>query len=148
MHNSTMCFIRYPLTRWGHATCICVSKLSIIASAWAAPNHYMYMRQYGIIVKWIPGSTLQWNLNRNWDIFVPDSEFENVVWKIAAILSRPQCVELAFSKESKTPLPPLNISLINRSIYLHRETGDLCYNMKSTIKFRPVCNKVSVSRVL
>ena len=34
------------------------------------------------------GNKLQWNHNRNWYIFIQ----ENVVWKMVAILSRPQCV--------------------------------------------------------
>ena len=36
---------------------------------------------------------LQWNVNRNSCIFIQENAFENVVWKMAAILSRPQCVK-------------------------------------------------------
>ena len=36
---------------------------------------------------------LQWDFNRNLYIFVQENAFENVVWKMAAILSRPQCVK-------------------------------------------------------
>ena len=35
---------------------------------------------------------LQWNFNRNSFIFIQENRFENVIWKMAAILSRPQCV--------------------------------------------------------
>ena len=35
---------------------------------------------------------LQWNLNRNLYIFIRENTFEDVVWQMAAILSRPQCV--------------------------------------------------------
>ena len=35
---------------------------------------------------------LQWNVNQNSYSFIQESPFENVVWKIAAILSRPPCV--------------------------------------------------------
>ena len=45
------------------------------------------------ITNWTPGSKLQWNLNRNSYIFIQESAFENVVWKMAAMLSRPQCVK-------------------------------------------------------
>ena len=38
------------------------------------------------------GNKLQWNLNRNSFIFIQENAFENVVWKMTAILSRPQCV--------------------------------------------------------
>ena len=36
---------------------------------------------------------LQWNLNRNSYIFIKENGFENVVWKMVAILSGPQCVK-------------------------------------------------------
>ena len=32
--------------------------------------------------------------DRNWYIFLQENVFENVVWKMASILSRPQCVNL------------------------------------------------------
>ena len=37
---------------------------------------------------------LQWNFNRMSFIFIQENAYENVVWKMAAILSRPQCVKL------------------------------------------------------
>ena len=39
-----------------------------------------------------PRNKLQWHLNRNSYIFIQENAFENVVWEMAAILSRPQCV--------------------------------------------------------
>ena len=39
-----------------------------------------------------PGNKLQWNFNRNSNIFVQENSFENVVCKMAPILSLPQCV--------------------------------------------------------
>ena len=38
------------------------------------------------------GKKLQWNLNRNSYIFIQENALENVVRKMSAILSRPQCV--------------------------------------------------------
>ena len=40
---------------------------------------------------------LQWNFNRNSYKFIQDSPFENVVWEMATILSRPQCVKSSHS---------------------------------------------------
>ena len=37
------------------------------------------------------GNKLQWNLNK--EFFIQENAFENVVWNMAAILSRPQCVK-------------------------------------------------------
>ena len=43
------------------------------------------------IVNWTHGNKLQRNFNRNSNIFFQENAFENVVWKITAILSRSQC---------------------------------------------------------
>ena len=51
-----------------------------------------YRKQCWNIVNWTLRNKLQWNLNRNSYIFIHENAFENVVWKMAAILSRPQCV--------------------------------------------------------
>ena len=40
------------------------------------------------------GKKLQWNFNRNWIIFIQENAFENVVWYMTVILSRPQCQDL------------------------------------------------------
>ena len=59
---------------------------------WLAPSHYL--NPCWNIVIWTLRNKLQWNLNRNSNIFMQENIFENVVWKMAAILSRPQCVIL------------------------------------------------------
>ena len=46
------------------------------------------------IVDWALGNKFQWNLTRNSYIFIHENAFENVVWKMAAILCRSQCVNL------------------------------------------------------
>ena len=60
--------------------------------AWTAPSHYL--NQCWNIVNWTLRNKLQWNLNRNKYIFIQQNAFENVVWKLLAILSRPQCVHV------------------------------------------------------
>ena len=55
-----------------------------------ATSHYL--NQCWNIVNWTIGNKVQWNLNRTLCIFVLENAFEIVVWKLAAILSRPQCV--------------------------------------------------------
>ena len=59
--------------------------------AWSAPSHYL--NQCWNIVHWTLRNKLQWNVNRNSYIFIKKNPFENVDWKTAAILSRPQCVK-------------------------------------------------------
>ena len=58
--------------------------------AWSAPSHYLN-RCWNIVNRTL-GNKLQWNLNRNLSIFIQENLFEIVVWKMAAILSRPQWV--------------------------------------------------------
>ena len=41
--------------------------------------------------RWTIGIKPQWNLNRNSCIFIHENVFENVIWKMVAILSRPRC---------------------------------------------------------
>ena len=36
---------------------------------------------------------MAWNLNQNLNIFIQENTFENVVWKLPAIFSQPQCVK-------------------------------------------------------
>ena len=73
-------------------THICVSKFTIIGSdnGWLAPSHYL--SQCWNIINWTLRNKRQWNPNQNLYIFIQENGFENVVWKMAAILSRPQCV--------------------------------------------------------
>ena len=47
------------------------------------------------IVNWTLRNKLQWNFNRNSDIFFEENALESVVCEMAAILSRPQCVNHA-----------------------------------------------------
>ena len=59
---------------------------------WSAPNHYQ--NQCWNIVNWTPRNKLQWKFNRNSYIFNQENALENVVCKMAAILSGPQCVKM------------------------------------------------------
>ena len=56
-----------------------------------ATSHYL--NQCSNIVNWTLGKKLQWDLNQNLNILIQENGLENVVWKMAAILSWPQCVK-------------------------------------------------------
>ena len=58
--------------------------------AYSAPSHYL--NQCWVIVNWVFRIYLQWSFNKNSYIFIQENAFENLVWKMAAILSRPQRV--------------------------------------------------------
>ena len=81
---------------WGRMAHICVGKLDhhwfrYLLVVCRAPSHYL--NQCWNIVYWAIGNKLQWNFDRNLYIVVQESAFENVVWNISAILSRPQCIK-------------------------------------------------------
>ena len=84
------------LTHWGRVTHICVSKLTIIGSdnglsPGRRPSHYL--NQCWDIVNQTLRNKLQWNVDRNSNIFIHENAFENVVCQMASILSRPQGVK-------------------------------------------------------
>ena len=100
--NSTHCSTACPglienilsfVTHWGRVTHICVGKLTIIGS----DNSFSPGRRQAII--WTnagilliePLGTNLRNFNRNWNIFIQENAFENIVCEMASILSRPQC---------------------------------------------------------
>ena len=82
------------LIHWGRVTHICVSELTIIVQIMACRLHgaKTLSEQRWNIVNWTLGNKLQWNLNRNSNIFIHDNALEHVVCEMAAILSRRQCV--------------------------------------------------------
>ena len=88
----------YSLTHWGRVTHICISKPTTIGldngllPGWR--QAIIYLIQCWNIVYWTLGNKLEWNLKRNSYIFIQEKAFENVTWKIPAILSRPQCVNV------------------------------------------------------
>ena len=82
LRPSEACMRRYINDHWFRqwlATC-------------TAPSHYL--NQCWNIVNWTLGNKLKWSLNQNLYIFLQENAFENAVRKTAAILSRPQCVNV------------------------------------------------------
>ena len=75
------------LTHWGRVTHIFVGNLTIIGS-----DNGLALNQCWNIVNWTLRNKLQWNSNWNCIIFIQENALENVVWEMASILSRPQCV--------------------------------------------------------
>ena len=65
--------------------------VQITACRCPAPSHDL--GQSWNIVNWTIGNKSLWNRKRNSYIFTDENAFENVVWKMPAISSRPQCVK-------------------------------------------------------
>ena len=88
--HDNVSMLGFKLTHWGRVRHICVGNPTIIGS----DNGLSPGRRQAII--WTnagtPGNNLQWNLNLNSYIFIRENAFQIVVWKMAAILSLPQCV--------------------------------------------------------
>ena len=99
LHHSVIGWVRliiHALTHWGRVTYICVSKLTIIGSE----NGFSPGRRQAII--WTNDGILLIGPLETYfskilieiqSFFIQENAFENVVWKMAAILSWPQCVE-------------------------------------------------------
>ena len=99
--------VKFPslLTHWGRVTHIRVGNLTTIGSdngLLPGRRRGHYLNQCWIIVNWTFRNKLQWNLNRNSNIFIQENAFKSVVCETAAILSRPQCVNRnkTYSKSS------------------------------------------------
>ena len=52
-----------------------------------------YLNQCWNITNWTLRNKLQWNFNRNSNIFIQENAFESIVCEMTAILPRPQCVK-------------------------------------------------------
>ena len=84
------------LTHWCRVTHICVGNLVIIGSdngLSPGRRQAIIRTNAGILLIEPLGKKLQWNFNRNSNIFIQENAFESVVCEMAAILSRPQCVK-------------------------------------------------------
>ena len=85
------------LTHWGRVAHICVSKLIIIGSdnGWAPGRSQAIIWTSAVILS-IQNSeiNLQRNLRGNWNIFIQENIFENVVSKMVVVLFRPQCAKI------------------------------------------------------
>ena len=97
------------LTHWGWATHICISKLIVMGSdnGLSAPSHYL--NHCWNIVNWNLRNNLQWKIKRNSYILIEGNVFQNVVWKMVAILSQPQCVNWVYWGMPCVILPFINI---------------------------------------
>ena len=112
--NSYMHFMHPPKIvqiGWGHHVHFCVWKKSAITFgegciyisnlghhwfrqwlvAYSTPNHYL--NQSWHIVNWTLGNKLQWNFNRNSNVFIEENAFEDVVGEMAAIFSASVCLD-------------------------------------------------------
>ena len=69
--------------------------------AYSAPSHYLNQWWY-FILNWELGNKFQWNINRNSCVFIQENAFENIVWKLAGIMSRTQCVNTRGTNLSST----------------------------------------------
>ena len=68
-------------------------KIMACLVARLVPSHYL--SQCWNVVNWTHRNKIQWNFDGNWYISIQYIPFENVAWKMLAILSRPQCVKVS-----------------------------------------------------
>ena len=87
------------LTHWGRVTHICVGKLAIIGSDnGLSPGRLQAIIWTNIWILLIESLGTKFReillMHFNWYIFIQENVLENVVCKMAAILSRPQCLQV------------------------------------------------------
>ena len=124
----------WALTHWGRVTHICTSQLTHLwfrqwLVTWSAPSRYL--NQWWNIVNWTFRNKLRWNLNRNSFIFIQENVFQNVVWKMAGILSRNHCVNPQTA----------NGSLRGPGTHSFNITCTLQFSSDQHIAFRVSCEK-------
>ena len=91
--NKIGTYCEEDLTHWGGVMYICISNHHCVRQwlvAWMTPSHYLTW--WWNAVNWTLRNKLQWKFNQNSNIFIQENALENAVWKIAAILPRPQFV--------------------------------------------------------
>ena len=94
-------------------THICLSKLTIISSyngLSPGRRQAIIWTNDGILLIGPPEKKLLWIFNRNLYIFIQENAFEYVVLKMAAILSRPQCVKRKMTYVSNADVLPQDVS--------------------------------------
>ena len=87
--------IKQSLTHWGRVTHICVSKPTTIGSdngLSPGRRQAIMWTNAGILLIGPSGTNLSEISSEIYTFLTEENAFENVVWKMAAILSRPQCV--------------------------------------------------------
>ena len=89
------------LTHWGQVTHIYIcqkpnpSLIQIMACCLFVAKPLSEPRlDYCLLVYWTLGHIIQWNFNKNSYNFIRKNASENVVRKMASILSQPQCVKI------------------------------------------------------
>ena len=82
---------------------------------WTAPSQYL--SQCWNIVNCTLRNKLQRNLNQNSCIFIEENAFENVVWKMADMLSWPQCVDTSLEWRIRWEVNELLYWLAEASAY-------------------------------
>ena len=85
------------------------SLVQIMACSLSSSSHFLH--QCWLKVNWTIRNRIHWNTNQNSIIFIYENAFENVVWKMATILSRRQCVKQRV--RSRSPIGLFRYSVID-----------------------------------
>ena len=110
-----------------------------------SPSHYL--NRCWCIINWTLKNIIQWNFNKNTMIFVQENEMENILCKILAILSWPQCVDGIALHYYLNHVGLLSIKqgtnynkiLIKMPIFWFRK---MC--LKMSVEWRPFCHSCNV----
>ena len=111
-------------------------KIDWCKRAWTPPSHYL--NQCWFIVNWTHRNELQWNFNRNTNIFI-DKDTCEYVCEILSISSQPQYVNgeglWLFNVQLITVLPFCFVSWLPGNVTSHYFSGSAVITWFSPIKF-------------
>ena len=107
----------WHLAHWGRVTHICVSKLTIIGSGNGLSPGIIWTIAGKLLIEPL-GTNFSGILFEYQTFSYKKMHLKNVVWKMAAILSRPRCVKV-FDEISRD-LPVLGMSMSNNRIHIRK----------------------------
>ena len=95
-----------------------------------------YLNQWCIIVNQTLINKLQSNCIQNSHIFIQENAFENVVWKMSAIMSRPQCANLTQLRHD-----PKQMDCLRCKVFwmVHRQETPASGCLGGWMVYRPPC---------
>ena len=107
----------YNLVALNYQNCV------VMACHFSAPRQYR--RQCWLIVNWTSGNKFQYDLHQSTTILILKYDFEYIVCKMTAILSRPQCINHASNHKHTETHSVCLINCPNGSLKISRHIHTL-----------------------
>ena len=121
------CFNSFPPSAAYMCQWIVSALVQIMLVAYSTPCHYL--NHCWAIINWTLTDKLQWNFNQNTKLFIYKNTPENIIWEMAAILSRGKWVNikyhLSFLRPKSYNINDFLLNLISTSNIICLEANEL-----------------------